>query len=146
MGNRLIIAVYFFQTVPNHQAVAQVSIAQVIPGGRVFRFRVHGSFGYIRLGGCGCFRCGWLCLRLFHFRRGWCGGVRQKPEHIQGKLLALFVLLRGGLFLAGEGSCRRCKTAGGFFRMLTGAFLFFLFLLLLFLAFLLQDSFGQRGE
>ena len=90
MGNRLIIAVYFFQTVPDRQAVAQVSIAQVIPGGRVFRFRVHGSFGYIRLrvcssfgyirlGGCGCFRCGWLCLRLFHFRRGWCGGVRQKP-------------------------------------------------------------------
>jgi uncharacterized membrane protein YgdD (TMEM256/DUF423 family) len=37
MGHRLIVAVFFFQTVPDRQAVAHVPIAQVIPlGGFLF--------------------------------------------------------------------------------------------------------------
>ena len=131
---------------PGYYTYRVMSIAQVIPGGRVFRFRVHGSFGYIRLGGCGCFRCGWLCLRLFHFRHRRRSGFRQKPKHIQCKLLSLVVLPWSRLLFAGKSLCRSRKAACGFFLLFGGTRFFFLFLLLPFLTFLLQDSFGQRGE
>ena len=44
MGDRLIIAIYFFQTVPHSQAVAQIAVSKVIPGEDRFLFILVQSF------------------------------------------------------------------------------------------------------
>ena len=103
-------------------------------------------FRFIRLDGRGRFRCNWLCFGLFQFRCRGCGGFREKPEHIQRKLLSVCVLPWNRLFFAGGGLCRRSQTAGGFFRLLGGLPFLFLLLLLPLAAFLLQNGFRQGSE